>query len=364
MAALEIPDWVTYPEDEWIRIEPEEAGLNAAKFGEFIAGLDVRGASFGGEEHSRNQHGAVLTRGGYLIQSWGDPDYRFQTASTGKALSWPLIGFAAEEGLLDPDEPVNAIWTGEGELSHPHKHLSEGHHKTLTWRHLIGRKNEPGHLGGFPMELGVRWSERRTGLEDADAVPGVPEWASWTGDPFYDCYSHAEPGTQVHYSSAGFWRLSQALTQVWDRDLKEVIDERIFSKIGIPADRWDWLHGEDVKNDKFFYPEIPDSYTYLDPPYEANGHRVRSGPGWVVISAADWARYGLLLATQGVWKGERIVDSQWLRGHGGGNKSGVSGESTYFTSMGVVATQGLDHQHAVATDSFIPEDAFGGPVQV
>ncbi len=53
---------------------------------------------------------------------WGDRHYRFQTASMGKAFMWVLIGFAVEDGILDPDEPIHRTWTGEGELSHPHKH--------------------------------------------------------------------------------------------------------------------------------------------------------------------------------------------------------------------------------------------------
>ena len=111
------------------------------------------------------------------------------------------------------------------------------------------------------------------------------------------------------------------------------------------------------------YPTIPDSYTYLDPPYEIGGNVVRSGPGWVVISASDLARFGHLVATRGIWKGERIVDADWLRGHGGGNKSGASGESEHFTAMGVVATTGLpDYQHGVETKSILPADLFIGDI--
>lgn len=363
MIASKIPDWVTYPEDDWATISPEDAGLDVAAFGRFLAGLDVRGASFGGEDHSGNRWGSAITRGGYLLHSWGDRNFRFQTASTGKAFMWVLLGFAAADGLIDPDQPINRVWTGEEQLSHPHKYLDHGHHRTLTWRHLIGPKTESKHYGGFPMEMGVRWKERRTGLEDDKAVPGVAGWANWTGDPFYDLYSHAEPGTVGLYSSAGFWRLGQALTAVWKRDLKEVLDERLFSKIGIDADGWDWYTGESIKDQKFFYPNIPDSYTYLDPPYEIDGHPVRSGPGWAVISASDLARFGHLLATRGVWKGGQLIDPRWLRGHGGGNKSGVSGESTHFTAMAVVATVGLDHVHATAAESFLPREVFQGPVR-
>ena len=110
--ALEIPDWVTYPDEEWTRMTPAEAGLDAQKFEAFLAGLNIRGGEFGGEDHSGNQWGAVLTRGGYLVHEWGDKDYRHHTASVGKAFSWALIGFAIEDGLLDPDEPINKSWTG------------------------------------------------------------------------------------------------------------------------------------------------------------------------------------------------------------------------------------------------------------
>ncbi len=263
---FEIPDWVTFPEDDWVQITTEEAGLDAEEFEAFLAGLEIRGASYGGEDHAGNKYGAVIVRGGYLIHAWGDRHYRHHTASVGKAFIWAILGFAVADGLIDPDKPINKYWVGEGQLSHPHKVLSQGHHKKLTWRHLVGPKHESLHYGGFPMEMGVRWREKVTGLEQVDVIPGVPEWSNWTGDPFYDLYSHVEPGTVGHYSSAGFWKLGQALTHVWDRYLRDVLQERLFDRIGIPAERWDWLAGRYIKDQKYFYPAIPDSYTYLAPP--------------------------------------------------------------------------------------------------
>ena len=364
-AAVTIPDWVTFPGDDWQQIGPEAAGLDPQRFAAFLATLHPGGADFGGEDHSGNQWGAVITRGGYLLHAWGDRHYRFQTASTGKALMWALVGLAAMDGLLDPGAPIHRSWTGDGQLSHAHKHLDAGHHGTLTWRHLIGDQHGSVHYGGFPMELGLHWRNRETWLGSATGVrtkPGVVEWAQWTGDPFFDLYAHAEPGTQALYSSAGYWRLAQALTAVWGRDLKDVVQERLFGPMGIPADHWGWYTGGWIKDQVNFYPTIPDSYTYLDPPYEIDGAVVRSGPGWVVISASDLARFGHLVATRGLWEGRQLIDPQWLRGHGGGNRSGVSGESRQYTAMAVVTTAGLDHLHSTATESFLPEDVFVGPV--
>jgi CubicO group peptidase (beta-lactamase class C family) len=368
---MSLPEPSAFPGEDWLELTPEQAGLDPDGFAEFLAGRPGRPASFGGEDPSGGRYGAVLARGGYLVHVWGDRHYRFQTASVGKALVRALVGLAAADGLLDPDEPVNRSWTGAGELSHPHKHLDRGHHETLTWRHLLGERRGLVHHGGFPIELGIRWREGRVGLEEADAVPGIPEWASWTGDPFFDCYSHAEPGTVALYSSAGFWRLGQALTAVWRRDLKDVVDERLFRRIGIPAERWGWLTGGFVKDRRDFYPAIPDSYTYLDPPYEVAGHAVRSGPGWVVISASDLARFGHLVATAGVWEGEQLLDPEWLRGHGGGNRSGVNGEGRHLSVVAAVTTElgPMDADGLIfprwcnsADESFLPEELFVGPV--
>ena len=56
---------------------------------------------------------------------------------------------------------------------------------------------------------------------------------------------------------------------------------------------------------------------------EIDGQVVRGGPGWVVISARDLARWGLLVATGGEWNGERLIGR--VQGHGGGNGSDVGG---------------------------------------
>ena len=54
---------------------------------------------------------------------------------------------------------------------------------------------------------------------------------------------------------------------------------------------------------------------------------------------------------------------EWLRGHGGGNRSGVSGESTHFTALGVVTAVGLpEHNHSCSSHSILPEELFVGPV--
>ena len=329
----QIPDWVVYPEKEWVKIRPEQAGFHEANFNKILSNAQARGAKFGGEVHDNNKWGAVLTRGGYLVHTWGDPDYKFQSASLGKAFTRAVLGLAIDEGLVKPDDFINKTWTGKGQLSHPHKYLNEGFHKYLTWRHLLM------HRGGFPVTNGYYW---RKGMHAK--ISPFPKWAKPTGDPFYDNYAHIRPGTRKSYSSGGYWRFAQALTALWNNDIKKVLDEKLFGHMGIPADRWDWTPGKIVHDTKDWYPNMPGYGDFIDPPYEINGHVVRGGPGWVVMSPKDLARFGLLIATGGIWKGKRLISADWIRGHSGGNGSKVDGDRNIYISFAKVTAEGVPYK--------------------
>ena len=164
-----------------------------------------------------------------------------------------------------------------------------------------------------------------------------------------DNYAHLTPGTATLYSSGGYVRLGQALTAVWNRDLKDVLQERLFDHLGIPANRWDWLATEEVHRRGDFYPEFPGYGEYVDPPYTIQGHVVRGGPGWIVMSPEDLARFGLLVATGGVWNGQRLVGSQWLRGHAGLDIHVVAGDRESFVSIAKINTKGFPFGQEVGT---------------
>lgn len=353
-----IPTWINYPEEDWLTITPAEAGLDVDKWTRFLAETEVKGAAWEGEVHEGNDWGTVFTRGGYLVHTWGNGDYKFQSASLAKAFNWAVLGLAADRGLVDPDDFIWKTWTGEGQLSHPHKYLDQGHHKKLTWR-LLGGKVEGVHWGGFPVTNGYYWRKGSTGHSQDTSNKPIPAWAKWTGDPFYDNYAHAEPGSVGIYSSGAQWRLVQALTVLWNKDIKQVLDDELFGKLGIPADEWDWTPGRVVHEDKNWYPHMPGYGDFLDPPYEINGHVVRGGGGWAVMSPKNLARFGHLIATGGIWQGKQLLSSEWLIGHTGGNHSAVAGESAHFTAFGIVTTAGIDHRQP-----FFPDDFFVGPVQV
>ena len=300
------PEWVVFPGEQWETMTPEEAGLDGQKFKEWVGSQNpIFGKAAGGQEPERG--GVVITRGGYVIHTWGDANYAYQSASLGKTFTRMLLQLAIDQGLIGSViDLVGDYWTGEGELE-PHKVLNKGFHRTLTFKHLREM------VGGFPVSNGHFWSKNHQ----------VPTWAKYSGNPAYDNYAHVEPGAEVLYSSGGYWRLSQILTFVWKRDLKQVLDDEIMSKIGIPSYKWRWLSGEEVKKDDEFYSLMPGYGDYLDPPYRIGGIVVRGGPGWVVMSSNDLARVGLLIATGGIWEGEKLINE--IGGNSGVQENTVMG---------------------------------------
>ena len=128
------------------------------------------------------------------------------------------------------------------------------------------------------------------------------------------------------------------------------MDEKLFNQMGIPAERWDWTPGKVVHDTTDWYPHMPGYGLFLDPPYEINGQIVRGGPGWVVMSARDLARFGLLVATGGVWKGKRLIsDTPLLTGHGGGNGSLMFGWNQSMFAWGQNTTQGISPEGLAET---------------
>ena len=105
---------------------------------------------------------------------------------------------------------------------------------------------------------------------------------------------------------------------------------------GIPADQWDWLPGRTIHENRDFYPRMRGYGDFIDPPYEINGHSIRGGGGWVVMSAANLARFGLLVATRGVWQGKQLISPEWLRSHAGGNGSWAGGFPDTYIAVGRV----------------------------
>jgi len=214
------------------------------------------------------------------------------------------LQLAIDEGLIkSAQDPIYKYWTGKGLLDAQRKWLDQGHHRSLTFYHLHAMN------GGFPISNGMYWSKKQN----------IPKWAKWTGNPTADNYAHVKPGTKRRYSSGGRWRLSQALTAIWKKELKDVLDEKLFRHMGIKRKAWQWVAGKELYDKRDWYPRLPGYGRFCDRPHQINGCRVQGGGGWVVMSARDLARVGLLVASRGRWNGKKLIsDTPMVQGHAGG----------------------------------------------
>jgi CubicO group peptidase (beta-lactamase class C family) len=309
---------VSFPDKSWESISPEDAGFNNIWWNLNVAGQNFHGSTLLGERHGSEEWGIVLCKAGRILKTWGNPHYKFQSASCGKTLTRLCLQLAIDKGLiLNADEVVSDYWSGEGEMTHSRKYLNRGFHQRLTFKHLAE------HRGGFSVSNGYQyWQENK--------------------DPIMENYAQWEPGFKFHYSSGGYWRLSQALTAVWNQDLKSVLQSNIMEKIGIGPEDWDWYQGKSVFENKTFYPDNPGYGDFLDPPYSINNIPVYGGGGWMVMSPLNMARMGLLIATGGIWKNERILKNSFLiEGQDGGNGSSLLGIKYGHYSLGQLTAAGI-----------------------
>lgn len=94
----------------------------------------------------------------------------------------------------------------------------------------------------------------------------------------------ADVGKVFHYDSGCSYTLSKIVSKVMGKPCINLLQERVFSKIGI--DHVDWLHS-------------PEGY---------------NTGGWgMYLTARQIARLGQLFLHEGKWNGEQIIPADWVR---------------------------------------------------
>ena len=180
----------------------------------------------------------------------------YRTWSTAKSLTAALVGIAAGQGLIDLAEPVPVPewgWPGDPR-------------QRITWRHLLWMSS--GLVSG-----GANTNALYFGGQDvvSSATANALE---------------AEPGTRWKYANNDTLLLLRALRHVLADDLRYLrfpYDE-LFTPLGM---HHTWMETDHL------------------------GHFV--GSSQVYTTARDLARFGLLLAADGVHQGRRLLPEGWVR---------------------------------------------------
>jgi CubicO group peptidase (beta-lactamase class C family) len=97
----------------------------------------------------------------------------------------------------------------------------------------------------------------------------------------------AEPGTRWDYSDVGYCHLTLAFANVTGREIADVMQQHVFTKIGIEKAAWDVQGGGG----------------YLGP--HTNPHT------GLHLSARELARFGYLALHGGEWAGEQVIPADW-----------------------------------------------------
>lgn len=277
---------------QWERREPARLGLDPERL---AAAVDLAQRntvveprdmarmitnSFGREPHfsiigpvkDRVAGSGLVIRHGYIAAEWGDVEREDMTFSVTKSYLSTVAGLAFDDGLIrDANDLVREYF--------PHESFADPHNASITWDHLLTQTSDwRGTLFGKP-----DWADRPISRDPVEAEQR----------PLHT------PGSYFKYNDVRINFLSLALLHVWQRELDDVLRERIMDPIGA-SNEWQW-HG------------------YENSHVQVNGrsmHSLSGGAHWgggFFISTLDHARFGYLFLRDGNWNGRQLISQDWIR---------------------------------------------------
>jgi CubicO group peptidase (beta-lactamase class C family) len=184
------------PGDEWERVEPEDAGLDAAEL-EAIAAVAEEGKS----------HCLTVVRDGKLAGEWYFRDQHERSTqnvfSATKSVASTLVGIAAADGDLDIDDPAST-WIREWRGTPS---------EDVTVRDLLSNVS------------GRQWS---LALDYGDLIRAPDR----TGFAIGLAQEH-EPGTVWAYNNAAIQTLERVLEEATGEDVAQYARRRLFAPLGM-----------------------------------------------------------------------------------------------------------------------------------
>ncbi|MFC2157664.1 serine hydrolase domain-containing protein, partial [Acidobacteriota bacterium] len=277
---------------KWETKKPEEVGLIPELFDQAVAyavktqrkGTKILGTviwgnwgyepyfELRGPTKDRGDSSGMIIKGGYIIGQWGDINRVDMTFSVTKSYLSTVAALALERGLIHNVFDKVGPYVQDGKFD-------SAHNSKITWHHLLQQTSDwEGTLFGTP-----DWADR--------PVPqDKPEL--WNRRELH------EPGTHIKYNDVRVNLLAFSLLQVWRQPLPQVLKENIMDPIGA-SNTWRW-HGYN------------NSWVNVDgvkmQSVSGGGHF----GGGLFINTQDHARYALLFARRGNWKGQQLFPEEWI----------------------------------------------------
>jgi CubicO group peptidase (beta-lactamase class C family) len=147
----------------------------------------------------------------------------------------------------------------------------------------------------YPAVTFRHFATMTSGYDAINDPPGLSRWGDpsddWSSTPYRPAPPMFVPGTRSRYFDDSMMMFGRVLTNCLDRSMKDFLDERLMSLIGVRPEAWKW----DVEG------------------LNEKGIPINNGCSLLHISALDLARFGHLLLNKGNWDGRRILDEAWVR---------------------------------------------------
>jgi CubicO group peptidase (beta-lactamase class C family) len=232
----------SWPAKEWNRATPAEVGMDSARL-----------------EAARNyalsaEGSGYITRHGQLVLTWGDARQRYDLKSSTKSFGSIALGVALKDGKVKLDELAKAIHPTLG--TPPESNTTTGWLGQVTLLHLASQTAGFEKPGGFTRQL-------------------------------------FRPGTMWDYSDSGPNWLAECLTLKYQRDLDELMFERVFGPLGIRRTDLVWRRNQ-------FRPA------------QMEGLMRREFGSGISANVDAMARVGLMMLRGGRWRDTQLVPRDYV----------------------------------------------------
>ncbi len=215
------------------------------------------------KKEQRTRAVLVLYDGQILAEKYA-PNYDMYSKMYGwsmaKSITSALIGILVKQGKLNINEPAPVPkWSDPKDSRH-----------SITIKHLLQQTS------------GLKWDEIYTKASDVtNMLYKEDDMAAYTAG---HTLAH-EPGKFFNYSSGN--------SNILSRIIRQTVDEKNYASYPYNA---------------LFY-KIGMNNTLIEP--DASGTYV--GSSYIMATARDYARFGLLYYNDGVWNAERILPEGWVK---------------------------------------------------
>lgn len=229
------------------RCAPEEQGVESSLIQRYIEALTQDEETF--------THTLTIVRHGKVIAQTAMFPYRTDvwhiTHSLCKSVTGLAVGLLYDDGLISLDDKLSKFF-GKGGM------LPTGRARGVTVRQLL------------TMSSGVLFNEAGTVTET--------DWVKC----FLESLLRFEPGTEFAYNSMNSYMLAAIVRNVTGKSVRALLDERLFSKMGIVE--YDW---------------------------ETCPMGTEKGGMGMYLLPEDMAKLGMLYLQKGLWNGERLLSEEW-----------------------------------------------------